>query len=438
MELDWHAAAPDPEVFAGPSGQRLTLWHRRPPEETGGLGVRLERATDDVDLAAVRRYRLERVRAEMRRRDIAACLLFDPVNIRYATGARNMQVFTSRNPARYLVVTADGPVVLHEFTGAEHLGEGLETIDEVRAAVTASFVAAGPGIVERERGWAATTAATLRELVGAGVTVGVERINAGAAMALAEHGFRLVDAQEPVEMARCIKSDEELACIRASLRATEAGVAELRAALRPGITENELWAVLHHAVIARDADYVETRLLTSGPRTNPWFQESSPRVIQPNELVALDTDVVGCHGYYADFSRTFHAGPAAPTPLQREVYRAAWEQVHHNIGILRPGMTFREYAEEAWEIPQRFFEHRYYLSAHGVGMTGEYPYLYHRADFPDAGYDGVIEPGMTLCVESFIGEQGGAEGVKLEEQVLITETGVELLSDFPFEDALLA
>ncbi len=71
-------------------------------------------------------------------------------------------------------------------------------------------------------------------------------------------------------------------------------------------------------------------------------------------------------------------------------------------------------------------------------MTGEYPYLYHRADFADAGYDGVIEPGMTLCVESFIGAEGGKEGVKLEQQVLVTDAGTELLSEFPFEEPLLA
>jgi Xaa-Pro aminopeptidase len=70
-------------------------------------------------------------------------------------------------------------------------------------------------------------------------------------------------------------------------------------------------------------------------------------------------------------------------------------------------------------------------------MTGEYPYLYHRADFPVAGYDGTVEPGMTLCVESYIGAEGGQEGVKLEQQVLVTETGIEVLSAFPFEDELM-
>ena len=59
-----------------------------------------------------------------------------------------------------------------------------------------------------------------------------------------------------------------------------------------------------------------------------------------------------------------------------------------------------EYAERAWDIPDEFAAQRYYLSSHGVGMTGEYPYLYHRHDFAASGYDGVIEPGMTICVES--------------------------------------
>ena len=211
----------------------------------------------------------------------------------------------------------------------------------------------------------------------------------------------------------------------------------MRDILAPGLTENELWAVLHQAVIARNGDYCETRLLTSGPRTNPWFQEASSRTIRPNELVALDTDVVGCHGYYADFSRTFHVGPDGPTAEQRTLYRLAHEQVEHNLAIVSPGVTFREYAERTWDIPEPYRRNRYYLSAHGCGMTGEYPYLYHRADFGRAGYDGVIEPGMTLCVESFIGAEDGGEGVKLEQQVLVTDDGTELLSEFPFEAALL-
>ncbi|CAD6557962.1 M24 family metallopeptidase [Paraburkholderia sabiae] len=412
-------------------------WHRERHDLSDLQSLDRSSHGSDIDLVSVRAYRLGRVRAEMRKREIAALIVSDPVNIRYATGARNMQVFCARNtPSRYLIVT-ESRTILFEFTGCEHLANGLETIDEVRPSSTASFVAAGPAIAAREKAWAADMAATLTELVGPNATVGIERMNAGAAIALASHGVRLVDAQEPIEMARAIKSAEELKCVIASLRATEVAVGKLRDAIRPGMSENELWSVLHQSVIAQDGDYVETRLLSAGRRTNPWFQETSSHVIEPNQLIALDTDVVGCHGYYSDFSRTFHAGPDKPGETQRTLYKLAHEQVHHNIGIIQPGMTFREYSDKAWNIPDKYHANRYYLSAHGCGMTGEYPYLYHHADFPASGYDGEIQPGMTLCVESYIGEEGGQEGVKLEQQLLVTETGTQLLSLFPFEETLL-
>ncbi|KAL2822903.1 Creatinase/aminopeptidase [Aspergillus granulosus] len=414
--FDWHAARTD---LSG-----IALLGRAPESE-------------GIDLKAVRLYRLGRVREQMAKYHIDALILSDPVNIRYATGARNMQVFSMRNaPSRYLLLTASRSI-LFEFTGCLHLGEGYETIDEVRPAKTASFVAAGPEIEAREISWAKDMGELISSLVGRSATLGLERLNANVAIALRDLGFTIVDAQKSVEMARAIKSADEVKCIVASLRATEVAVGKLRSAVRPGITENELWSVLHQSVIAQNGDYCETRLLSAGQRTNPWFQETTSYMIGENELIALDTDVVGCHGYYSDFSRTFHSGPDPPTEEQRELYKVAYEQVAHNMSILRPGLTFRQYADEAWEIPEKYYANRYYLSAHGCGMTGEYPYLYHRGDFPDAGYNGVIEAGMVICVESYIGENGGTQGVKLEQQVLITETGIEVLSKFPFEKNLL-
>jgi Xaa-Pro aminopeptidase len=329
-------------------------------------------------------------------------------------------------------------VIIFEFTGCMHLAQNIATIDDVRPAITASYVAAGPALEAREKTWAAEADSLLREHCSDAGRVGIERVNAGVAAALAGYGWNLVDAQEPVERARAIKNTMEIDCVKASLRATERAMAALRSAIRPGITENELWSVMHQGIIAQGGDYVETRLLSSGVRTNPWFQECGNRVIGENELIALDTDVVGVYGYYSDFSRTFHSGPGKPSDVQRTLYRTAHEQLHHNMGVIHPGMSFREYSEQAWTIPDAYAANRYYLSAHGVGMTGEYPYLYHRADYAEAGYDGIIEPGMTLCVEAYIGTEGGAEGVKLEQQILVTEIGTELLSDFPFEETLLA
>jgi Xaa-Pro dipeptidase len=392
---------------------------------------------NESDLEEVRQYRLGRIRMQMAKLDIAACILSDPVNVRYATDTRNMQIFTARNaPSRYLLLTQQQSI-LYEFPGCMHLAKGYSTITDIRPSRTASFAASGTRIAERERLWADEMAATLTELVGKKVRVGLERMNAGAALALAAHGVPIVDAQEAVEIARSVKCAGEIDCIRASLRATEDAIAHMAAALRPGISENELWSILHQRVIAQGGDYCETRLLSSGTRTNPWFQETGSKIIGENELVALDTDVVGCYGYYSDFSRTLHSGPEEPSSAQRALYRMALAQVQHNVGILRPGLTFREYSEQAWDIPEKYVANRYYVSAHGCGMTGEYPYLYHRMDFATAGYDGLIKPGMVICVESYIGEQNGGEGVKLEQQCLITERGTEILSRYPFEEGLL-
>ncbi|KAL4789405.1 Creatinase/aminopeptidase [Aspergillus venezuelensis] len=412
-------------------------WHSGRTDLSNLVLLDLALESEHIDLRAVRLYRLGRVRNQMKKYGIDALILSDPINIRYATGSRNMQVFSMRNaPARYLLLTASRSI-LFEFTGCLHLGQGYETIDEVRPAKTASFVAAGPQIEERELLWAQEMGGLITTLVGKSANLGLERLNANVAIALRDLGFSIVDAQRPVEMARAIKSAEEVKCIVASLRATEIAVGRLRDTIRPGITETALWSVLHQSIIAQNGDYCETRLLSAGQRTNPWFQETTSYIIGRNELIALDTDVVGCHGYYSDFSRTFHSGPDRPTEAQRELYKTAYEQVTHNMSILRPGLTFREYADLAWDIPDKYYANRYYLSAHGCGMTGEYPYLYHRGDFPDAGYDGVIETGMVICVESYIGEEGGSQGVKLEQQVLITEEGIEVLSNFPFEESLL-
>lgn len=160
-----------------------------------------------------------------------------------------MQIFCQRNDtSRYLFLTADHSVFF-EFTGGFHLGEGYETIDEVRPANTASFVAAGPHITDRERVWAVEIAGLIVELVGKNATVGLECLNAGTAIALKEQELRIVDAQQPVEMARAVKSVEELKCAIASLPATEVGVGKLRKAIRTGMTEVELWSALHQSVI---------------------------------------------------------------------------------------------------------------------------------------------------------------------------------------------
>lgn len=381
--------------------------------------------------------RLARVRAELASRDIAAAVLFDPAHVRYATGSRNMQVYSSRNPARYAFVPASGPVVLFEFSGCDHLARHLPTLDQIRPGKAISYYFNEKNTEDVTHNWAQEIDDLVRQS-GGGRRVALESATAEAAFMLQRFGYEVLDAQEPLEQARAYKVPNEIKMIRSSLRAVEDGVRKLENTIEPGVTENYVWSWLHQHIIETDADFVETRLMNSGPRTNPWFQECSDRRMQHGELVALDTDVVGRYGYYADFSRTFLCGDGRPTQTQKDLYRMSYDQICTNIANLKPGVTFREYADRAWTIPDGYKARRYFALAHGVGMNGEYPYIVHREDFDRAGYDGVIGPGMTLCVESYIGHEDGGEGVKLEEQLYVHDDGsVELLSDYPFDDRLL-
>ncbi|MFQ3544825.1 Xaa-Pro peptidase family protein [Halobacillus rhizosphaerae] len=390
-----------------------------------------------IDLVRMRKYRLGRVREQLKSLGYGGIVIFDPVNLRYATGSRNMQVFMLRNPARYVFIPTEGPVTLFDFPNCEHLSDGIETIDEVRPATTLSYVASGENLYDNAKKWAKEIADLFNQHAGDNKKLAVDYIPSVGAIELAKLGVEVVDGQEPVEHARSIKSQQEIEAMKISVRTAEEGMIRMQQALKPGITENELWSHLHQTNIAHGGDYVETRLLSSGYRTNPWYQECSDKVIDEGELVAFDTDMNGPFGFFTDISRTFYCGDSEPSDEQKRLYQTAYEQIQHNISLLKPGMTFKEYAEKSWKIPDEFFANRYFTVAHGTGLSGEYPYIVFPQDFEEKGYNGTIQENMVLSVESYIGAEGGNEGVKLEEQLLITKDGVENFSDYPFEEKLL-
>src|SRR5262249_5023655 len=157
----------------------------------------------------------------------------------------------------------------------------------------------------------------------------------------------------------------EIQCLQISMAGAEAAVAAVRAAIRPGITENELFAAMYHEMLVQGGEFIETRLLSSGQRTNPWLNEASGRRVRPGELVALDTAMIGCCASSSDFSRPSRCGPGRATPAKKMLYGMALDQIRHNVDIIRPGLTFREIADRAWQIPARFLEQRYTSVMHG-------------------------------------------------------------------------
>ena len=416
--------ADNDRVEIGPTPMAFELW------QSQGLAM--------PDLTAIREYRLQRLRQQLRERDIAGLLMWDPLNIRYATDTTNMQLWISHNPCRACFVPAEGPVILWDFHGCEILSRHLPLVDEVRGSHAFFYFEGGDRCDEFAGNLAAELDDLLRRHGGGNRRLAVDRMELPGVRACERLGIELLDGGEVCEHARKIKSAQEIAAMRCSIASCEAGMRAMEGALQAGMTENDLWAILHAENIRHGGEWIETRLLASGPRTNPWFQECGPRLIQDGDIVAFDTDLIGVYGICVDISRTWLCGDGPASAEQRELYRVALDHIRCNTEILRPGMSFREMTEQGKRLPEKYRAQQYGVMYHGVGLCDEYPAIRYLEALEGHGYDGVLKPGMCICVEAYVGAVGGREGVKLEEQVLITDSGYEVLSQYPFDERLMA
>ena len=379
-----------------------------------------------------RAYRKQRIVEKLREHDCAAILLYDPVNIRYALDVSNMQLWMTHNAAHYAVVGADGYAIAFEYGKSEHLAKGFETVDEVRTATSWFYFSAGTRLLERLEKWADEIAAIVRDRGGGNRRLAVDKMEPLGVDALRKRGITLVEGQELTEHARKIKSPEELELMRWTIRVCEAGMARMYEYSLPGKTEQEIWAELHYENIRSGGEWLETRLLTAGPRTNPWFQECSDYVCRNGEILSFDTDMIGPYGYCADLSRSWAIGHHPLSNKQSELYQAALSQINHNLSILKCGITFAEFNEKSWRIPEKYQARRYSSALHGVGLCDEWPSVPTHVDFARASA-GRFEENMCVCVESLIGEEGAGECIKLETQVLLTSQGAVRLDSFPWE-----
>ncbi|MEM7207418.1 MAG: Xaa-Pro peptidase family protein [Pseudomonadota bacterium] len=379
----------------------------------------------------IQSHRLERITQQLHQNDCAAIVLFDPVNLRYATGTRNMQVWTMHNFVRYAVVFANGDQVLYDIPSSAHLAKGL--IDDIRPSLSPDYMIVGERGEEMAKRWASEMLALLVEKHCAGQRLAIDRADLALVLAAQSQQLSLCDGKMIMERARAIKSVAEVYALRDSLHTAEASVTAMREMLEPGMRESDAMAKLIASSIERGGEYPETRLLSSGPRTNPWFQETSDRVIQNGDMLAFDTDLIGPDGFYNDISRSWVVGDKKPNDEQRRLYSIAYAQMQHNTELLRPGMGFLDYSDQSFELPENCVPNRYADVAHGCGLGVEYPLIWYREDEEWGAYDGIFEENMVVCIECYVGELGGREGVKLEQPVWLSADGPVVLSEFPFE-----
>ncbi len=397
-------------------------------------GAFAEWARDGVqapNLTKIREFRVRRLRAQMQLQNIGALLLFDPLNIRYATDAPNMQLWITHNFCRACLIIADGPMILWDFHNCEHLSQHNILIDEVRHGASAYFFETGNKTARNAMNFAKSVADTLAQYGKNRPNLALDKADIATYKALETVGFKIHDGQEVAELARSVKCADEIQAMRCAVHACQSAMREMEQHIQAGISENELWAHLHFGNIKRGGEWIETRLLASGQRTNPWFQECGPRIIQKGDVIALDTDLIGVYGMCVDISRTW----VCEGKLNGEVYddyQMAREQINYNMQFMKAGMSFVEITEKSYKLPEDYIANRYGVMYHGAGLCDEYPSIRYPQDYEACGYDGILESGMVICVESLISRKNGKYSIKLEEQVVITQNGCEILSTYPF------
>ena len=394
------------------------------------------------DLQAMRRYRWQRLVDGIAARGWGGIALFDPLNIRYATDSTNMQLWNTHNPFRALFVGADGHMVMWEYKNSPFLTSFNPLVSEVRSGADFFYFARGDRIDAATEAWAGQIRDLLAEHGGGNPRLGVDKIMLHGLRSIERHGIEAMDGEELTEKARSIKGPDEIKAMRCASRACEAAVAEMEQFAREmgptgTVSENDIWAVLHAGNIKRGGEWIETRLLASGPRTNPWFQECGPRKVQPNEILAFDTDLIGSYGICVDISRTWWIGSQPPRPDMVSAMQHAHEHIMTNMAMLRPGVSIKELTFNGHKLDDEYQAQKYGCMMHGVGLCDEWPSVCYPDKFVEGAFDNHLEPGMVLCVEAAVGTVGGDFSIKLEDQVLITEDGHENLTTYPFDARLM-
>ena len=302
----------------------------------------------DVDVERLRTGRLERLQRMMRHHELPACLFFNGANIRYATGAGAMAAWAESAFARYCVVPAEGTPILFEGESAAHVSERVAA--DVRPAHY--WYMEGSPTQEYVRRWASEVRSVLRELGLHGEPLAVDKLDTPGFLALQAEQIRLVDSSPATVDAREVKTPQEVQLMRINGGIGDAMLKDFEAAVRPGVRECELLAVLSESLLRRRGEYLFTGLVAAGANTNPWGSEASDKAVAPGELVGVDTDAVGYEGYVIDVSRTFLC-EGRPTQQQKEAYRIAHHQVTAMAELVRPGMTFEAFARAAPPLPAR-------------------------------------------------------------------------------------
>jgi Xaa-Pro dipeptidase len=403
-----------------------------------------------VDLARLRDERLARLRAQLDRSELGALLSFDFANIRYMTST-HIGTWAMDKLIRFALLPRGGEPVVWDFGSAarhhqqynpwlDHTGGPPSAEGAARTGARAG-ISTLRGAFHPDAGIAADVArkiaTVLREQGVADAPLGIDVAEMPVLAALRAEGIDTVDGQQVFLEARRTKTRDEISLLAQACAMVDAAYTELYEFLRPGVRENECVGLVSKVLYGLGSEYVEGVNAISGERCSPHPHVYSDRLIRPGDPAFFD--ILHSHlGYRTCYYRTFAVGSASRA--QRDAYVRCREYMDQAIALVKPGATTADIVS-LWPRAQEFgfpdemaaFALQY---GHGVGLSIWEKPIFSRLvslDHPET-----LEEGMVFALETYWPATDGWSAARIEEEVVVTASGCEVITKFPAEELLVA
>ena len=406
-----------------------------PIASPGSMTVDFE---DRVNPERLRTYRLERSRAALAASRLGAVLVFDHNNIRYMTST-HIGEWARDKMTRYALLTRGGEPHLWDFgSAAKHHRLHCPWLrpENVRGGMIGLRGAVAPdaGLFERAAG---EIAAILRSEGVADMPLGVDILEPPLAAALTAAGITVVDGQQTMLDARQLKSPDEIMLLNTACAMVDGAYQLIAEELKPGIRENELVALATKKLYDLGSDDVEAINAVSGERCSPHPHVFSDRLIRPGDQAYFDI-IQSFVGYRTCYYRTFAVGRA--TESQRDAYKKAREWIDAAIDLMRPGITTDRVAS-VWPKAEEFgfdseMECFGLQFGHGVGLGLHERPIISRLNSLDHPVE--LQVGMVIALETYCPASDGISAARIEEEVVITADGPQVITHFPSDELFVA
>jgi Xaa-Pro aminopeptidase len=388
-----------------------------------------------VDLDRLRRERLGRAKERLAESELGALLCFDMANIRYVT-ATHIGTWAIDKLIRFCLLPREDEPILWDFgSAARHHKLFCPWLGEERSRAGISTLR---GSVEgRAEAVARKVSAELEERGLQGEPLGVDVVELPVLRALEEEGIRVVDCQALMQDARMVKTEDEITLLTTACAMVDAAYEELFRALKPGMRENECVALVNHVLYELGSEHVEGVNAISGERCSPHPHVFTDRMLRPGDPAYFDI-LHAFNGYRTCYYRTFAVGSASRA--QVDAYRRCRDYLDEAIALIRPGVTTADVVS-VWPEAEEFgfpdeeaaFALQY---GHGVGLSIWEKPIFSRLvsyDYPET-----IQQGMVFALETFWPASDGWSAARIEEQLVVTADGCEVITRFPAEELLVA